>query len=123
MRSGKINFIAIILVLVLIMGGLFLHAFGAYYWDAMQMKEVARNACITFQERDETKGIQRLTQELYQRDIPDYIVEDDCDFIEKMGQHTVHCYWEVEKKWTFTNISRLMVFEVEATRDKHGFVN
>jgi hypothetical protein len=122
-RSGKINFVAVIIVLALIVGGLFLHTFGAYYWDAMHMKEVARNACFTFQERDESKGLQRLTQELYQREIPDYIVEDDCDFIKKHGKHTVRCYWEVEKAWPFTNITRVMAFEVEATRDKHGFID
>ncbi len=123
MRSGKINFIAIILVLGLIFGGVFLHSFGAYYWDAEQMKEVARNACFTYQERDESRGLIRLTQELYQRDIPDYIVEDDCDFHERAGKHTVHCHWEVEKKWPFTNIARVMVFDVEAVRDKHGFID
>ncbi len=99
-----------------------MHTFGPYYWDAMHMKEVARNTCITFQERGEAKGKQRLTQELYQREIPDYIVEDDCDFIEKMGVHTVRCYWEVEQAWPFTDITRILVFDIEASRNQHGFV-
>ncbi len=123
MRAGKINIVGILIVLALIVGGLFLHTFGPYYWDAVNMKEVVRNTSITYQDRGKAKGLERLTQELYQRDIPDYIVEDDCKLSSRGQTFTVTCAWQVEVAWPFTSITRVMDFDVEAKRGAHGFID
>jgi hypothetical protein len=123
MRAGKINIVAILIVLALVVGAAFLHTFGPYYWDAVNMKEVVRNTALTYQDRGREKGLERLTQELYQRDIPDYIVEDDCELESYDRMFTVRCAWSVSVEWPFTSISRVMSFDVQAKRGPNGFVD
>ncbi len=123
MRSGKINIVGILIVLALIVGALFLHAFGPYYWDAVNMKEVVQNTAITYQDRGKGKAGERLTQELYQRDIPDYIRERDCKFSSRGEIFTVRCEWQAEVAWPFTSITRVMSFDIEAKRGPNGWVD
>ncbi len=123
MRAGKINIVGILIILALIIGGVFAYTFGPYYWDSVTMKEVARNTALTYQDRGKAKGLERLTQELYQRDIPDYIVEKDCKFSNRGQTFIVTCAWAVDVSWPFTSISRHMSFEVEAKRGPHGFID
>jgi hypothetical protein len=123
MRAGKINIVAILILVALVIGALFLHTFGPYYWDAINMKEVVRNSALTYQDRGKEKGLERLTQELYQRDIPDYIVEDDCRLENRGEIFTVRCAWTVSQDWPFTSIAREMSFDVEAKRGPSGFID
>ncbi len=123
MRAGKINIVGILIVLALIVGALFLHTFGPYYWDAVNMKEVVQNTAITYQDRGREKGLQRLTQELYQRDIPDYILENDCKLSSERQIFTVRCAWDIQVAWPFTEIYRTMSFDVEARRGPNGWVD
>ncbi len=123
MRAGKINIVGVVLVLALIIGAIFLHTFGPYYWDAVNMKEVAQNPSITYAERGKDRAMDRLTQELYQRDIPDYIVEDDCKLSNRGEVFTVRCAWDVEVAWPFTTVTRVMSFETEAKRGPSGFLD
>jgi hypothetical protein len=121
MRAGRVNVIGILIVLALVVGAVFLHTFGPYYWDAFAMGEVVKNAAITCQDRDEDKGKERLTQELYQRDIPDYIVESDCRIDRRGDTCTVKCAWTVSVEWPLTDVARVMSFEQHATRGPAGF--
>ena len=123
MRAGKINIIGILIVAALIVGGVFLHTFGGYYWDAVNMKEVVRNTSMTYQERGKDRAYDRLTQELYQRDIPAYIVEDFCKMSKRGKIFSVRCTWEVDVAWPFTSVYRHMSFDVEAKRGPTGFVD
>ncbi len=122
MRAGKINIVTVLLVAVVGFAGVFAYTFGPYYLDYMSMDEVARNTALTYSEWGKTKGEQRLTQELYNRDIPDYIVEKDCKFSKKGEEFTVTCIWDVEKNWPFTSKVRAMHFEVSATYGPMGFI-
>ena len=123
MRAGKINVVGILIVLVLVAGAVFVHTFGPYYWDAVNMKEVVRNTSITYQDRGKAKGLERLTQELYTRDIPDYIVETDCKLSSRGQVFTVSCSWAVDVTWPFTSVVRRMEFDVEAKRGPNGFID
>lgn len=123
MRAGKINIMGVILVLALVVGGVFLHTFGPYYWDAVNMREVVQVTAITFQERGKKHAVERLTQELYHRDIPEYIQESHCKLTEHGKIFEVRCAWEVQQAWPFTSIYRTMSFEAEAKRGPSGFID
>ncbi len=123
MRAGKINIVGILLVLALVVGGLYVHAFGPYYWDAVNMDEVVRNVCITYQDRGMNYAKERLTRELYQRDIPDYIQESHCRLSHRGEIFEVDCTWEVQVAWPFTEIYRTMSFQRTAKRGPGGWVD
>lgn len=121
MRSGKVNVIGVLILLALVFGLIFLHTFGPYYWDYIAMGEVVKNTAMTCQERDVAYGEKRLTQELNQHEIPDYLIEDDCKFHRRGDECEVRCAWTVSANWPFTDIAREMSFEVHATRGPHSF--
>ena len=122
MRSGKINVIGVIIVIVLAIAGIWAYTFGPYYWDAVHMKEVVQATCLTFQDRGEPKALGRLTSELYKREIPEYIVEDDCRLDKRRDVYTVTCSYVVEENWPFTSKTQVMEFNIVASRGPHGWI-
>lgn len=121
MRAGKVNVIGVILILALLIGLVFLHTFGPYYWDDISMGEVVKNTALSCQDRDEQAGHVRLTQELAAHEIPTYIEERDCSINRRGEDCTVRCAWTVAVSWPFTDIQRELSFERQATRGPHSF--
>lgn len=123
MRSGKINWIGVIIFLLLAFAGIFIWTFGPYYWDSQKMDSIVRMTVMTWQDLGEMKARKKLDDELYNQDIPDYITPNDCKFTQIGQEYTVSCSWYVEVAWPFTNIYRRMEFERSVTRDPRGFLD
>jgi hypothetical protein len=111
----------VLLILALVVGLVYLHTFGPYYWDSVSMGEVVKNTAMSCQERDEMAGETRLTQELKAHEIPTYIEEGDCNILKRGEDCTVSCAWKVAVSWPVIGVPRELSFEKKATRGPHAF--
>ena len=93
MRSGKINFIGILIVLVGTVGGVWLWRFGPYHYDHWEMNEVVKSAARTWKDLGESHARGRLLDEMKTRDLPTYLTEEMCSFTELGSRKTVTCEW------------------------------
>ncbi len=114
MRRGRVQVMSVILVAGICYGILCAWRFVPYYWDQRVMKEVVKIVGLYWKDLGKNKAVQMLAQEMYNRDVPTYIEEDDCEFREEVGQRRVYCEWTVTDNWPLLGRTRTMHFVVEA---------
>jgi len=83
---------------------LYAWTFLPYYWHYMKMQEVTKSAVLEWDAWDnQARAEEKLADLLDRRSIPDYILPDDCQFLEEPVQiYTVRCAWKVDVYYPFT---------------------
>ena len=102
-----------------------LWTFTPYFRDFWVMKELVKTATLDWHDTDNMgKAKDRLVREMYNREIPDYIYEQDCGFSEEGEMKIVYCYWEVDIYYVpGTDMARTVTFEFTTEIDKHRSIN
>jgi len=119
-RAGRINMIAVVLLLVLASGILLLERFGPYYWDYWKMKEVTKTAALHWKVFSRKAAEEKLRLMLDDKDISEYIEPSYCKFQDKLKRATVFCSWEVDVYYPFSENFRTLDFYTEYTVEMDG---
>ena len=112
-RRGGISFFSLFLIVILAVGVLLVHRFGPYYWDFWQMKEITKTTARTWKMfgRQEAEG--KLATLIEDRGLVDYLDPTFCDLITQNKGVRVHCSWEVDVYYPFSENIRTLAFETE----------
>lgn len=122
-RSGKVNFIGVVMVILLVVGGVWCYTFLPFYWHHRKMNEIVKSAALYWKDLGIDRGKRQLKERLYSDEIPPYISESDCQFNEGHGKtRTVTCEWTVEEKWPVVGHTKRMSFVSESTIHADGVV-
>lgn len=122
MRAGRINLIGIVLAVALIFGGVWAYTFLPYKFDHLQMNECVKGAARSWHQMSVVDAKRRLSDEMYNRDVPDYIQEDMCEFKEEVATKTVRCEWNVIVVWPIVGKEKPLHYVSEATLYSDGRV-
>jgi hypothetical protein len=116
-RTGRISIVNVVFFLCFVAGAVVAYTFSPYYWDYLKMQEVTKSAVLEWDAWDsKPRAVTRLADELERREIPDYILDEDCEFIEEANQtYTVRCAWAVDVYYPFTDKFRTLSFETLET--------
>lgn len=123
MRAGRINVLGILILAVVAVAGAYAWTFGPYYLDHQKMNDVVRATALAWQDRGEDFARQRFQEELVNRDVPTYLNERTCDFIEHAGTYRVSCEWTVQQAWPLIGRIESIEFVSSAARNEHGWVD
>jgi hypothetical protein len=124
-RRGRISLVNVFLLLGLVAAAVLAWTFLPYYWDYMKMQEVTKSAVLEWDAWDERRRAEdKLADLLDRRSIPDYILAEDCQFLEEPDQiYTVRCAWKVDVYYPFTQKFKTLSFETLETVDDQGLIH
>lgn len=95
--------------------------FGPYYVDAWKMEDVAGSAVLSWANYNKGKGEQELARGLRDREIPEYLTPQACDFYEEPEQvKTVDCAWFVDVQIPVVDQARRLKFRVVKSASRDG---
>jgi len=123
MRSGRSNFLNFLLLLASVVGGAWLWRFGPYYWDKQEMDGVVKGAARSWKDMGEGYARNRLSEDMYNRDLPTYLKEEMCRFDEVGAQKIITCEWVVQVAWPVIGKEQTLHFVSTATVNSAGFVD
>ncbi len=112
-RRGGISFFSLFLILILVGGVLLVQRFGPYYWDFWQMKEITKTTARTWKMFGRQEAESKLETMIEDRDLLDYVDPTFCDLIEQNKGVRVHCSWEVDVYYPFSEKIRTLAFRTE----------
>jgi hypothetical protein len=123
-RRGRISLMNVFLFLGLGAAALVGWTFLPYYWHHLKMKEVTKSAVLEWDAYDnKARAEEKLADLLDRRSIPDYILTEDCLFLEEPVEiYTVRCAWRVDVYYPFTKKFKTLSFETLETVDEKGLV-
>ena len=119
-RQGRIDIVKILMFLAFIAGAYSIWAFVPPYWTARKMDEVVTVSILEWRDRNQVKGESMLAHELDKREIPMYIIPEDCEFWEDGKEKHVSCYWAVDVKYPLVDKRTTLEFEVHKYLDASG---
>jgi hypothetical protein len=122
-EQGKVNFIGLVLVVLLLVAGYFAYLFVPYHIDYMNMKEVVTSSSLAWYANDaKTASEKKLDEQLRAKEI-DYITrKDNCDIDESGDMYVVTCSWEVDVYYVPSDYFKTLTYETTAECDKGGSV-
>ena len=83
-------------VFLLLFGPLYPAAyFGPHYWAQLKMEEVAQVTVLAWRDKSEVKARDGVSFEMNDRDVPDYIGVEDCEFVTEGEVKEVTCAWDI----------------------------
>ncbi len=119
-RTGGSNLVTLTLVLLLGASVAVVHRFGPYYWDFWQMKEVTKTTVRTWKIVGRPAGEAKLVAMIDEKGLAEYIDPAFCDFSDFRDVIRVHCSWEVDVYYPFSDKIRTLAFQTEHEEDKDG---
>jgi len=117
LRHGRIDFVKILMGAAFIAGAYLIWAFVPPYWTAKKMDEVVTVVLLDWRDRNLHKAEANLPNELDKREIPMYIIEDDCEFWEEGKEKHLSCFWAVDVKYPLVDKRTTLEFEVHKYLD------
>lgn len=121
-RSGRVNVVTVLLLLVIagVLG--WVKLFGFYYIDFLNMREVVKSSSLEWYAKvSEPAARLRLQQMLETKEI-DYVTIDDCTFTQQGLGMTVGCAWKVDVYYPFTKYYKRLAFDTTAEVNERGVV-
>ena len=112
-RTGRISPFTLILFVVLGISVIFVQRFGPYYWDFWQMKEITKTTARTWKILGRQLADEKLAYMMEERGLSDYIDPSFCDLTNSINGRRVHCSWEVDVYYPFSDTIRTLSFETE----------
>ena len=119
-RRGGISLFSLFLILILVAGVMLVHRFGPYYWDFWQMKEITKTTVRTWKIVGRQAGEDKLVAMIDDKGLAEYIDPAFCDFIDTRNTIRVHCSWEVDVYYPFSENIRTLAFRTEHEEDMDG---
>jgi len=121
-RSGRINILTILLLLIVVAAGEAAWLFGPYYWDYQVMKEITKSSAREWDALGEMKARAKLSHLLAKRGLDDYITERECNFEERGAVKVIDCRWVVDVYYPFTRYYKTLDFSLNTQIDGRGDV-
>ena len=88
-------------------------AFVPHYWVTFKMEEVVTVSILEWRDkRNVDKSKERLAHELEKKEIPLYVLPEDCDWYEEERRRHLACYWAVDVKWPLVSKRTTLEFFV-----------
>lgn len=110
-----------LLLVVLAVGLGWCWLFLPYYIDAWKMEDVAGTAVLSWANINRARGEGVLKHGLKDREIPDYLTPENCDFYEEAdGLKTVDCAWFVDVTIPVADQTRRLQFRVVKSASRDG---
>jgi hypothetical protein len=113
-RRGKINGLAVVLILGAFVAMVFVQRFGPYYWDYWKMKEVTKTAALHWKVYSQKAAVEKLEHMMSAKQFgDDYIEPGFCSWEDFKSEVRVSCYWEVDVEYPFSDKVHTLVFTTE----------
>jgi hypothetical protein len=119
-RAGRISFVTVILLLLIGTSVSVVYRFGPYYWDYWQMKEVTKTAVHTWKVVGRQASEDKLVAMIDDKNLAEYIDPSFCEFSDFRGSIRVHCSWEVDVYYPFSEKIRTLAFQTEHEEEMDG---
>ena len=120
-RTGRINFIAVVLIVAAIAAITFIYRFGPYYWDYWKMKEITKTTALQWKVYSKKAAEEKLRHMVSPSEFgDDYIEADLCHFEDGGKRLTVWCAWEVDVYYPFSENIKTLSFSTEHTESMDG---
>ena len=122
MRSRRGGFSALTLIVGLLVAAttVMVFRFGPYYWDYWQMKEITKSTVRTWKIVGRQAGEDKLVSMIDDKGLAEYIDPAFCDFVDTRSAIRVHCSWEVDVYYPFSESIRTLAFRTEHEEDMDG---
>jgi hypothetical protein len=120
MSTSQYNGVNLAMALALAVGGYYGYKVYPYYRDYFVMKELVQEVALQYKELGIGEARALLSEELDDRGVGLYFVEDYCDFYEKDGWSVVNCRWSVGVPFPFIERKKMLHFEIEEAADRRG---
>ena len=112
-RRGRIDFFKVTLALIVAMAIYWAVAFIPHYWVAAKMDEVVTISILEWRDkRSMAKSKERLERELDKKEIPQYVVPEDCEWSVEEDLRHLDCWWAVDVKWPIVDKRTTLEFYV-----------
>lgn len=98
-RQGRVDLTKTFMLLTALALAYAAWAFLPHFWVERKMDEVVTVTLLEWRDKTRKRSEDRLVKELNDREIPDYILADDCEFYEQGGEKHLECYWAVDVKY------------------------
>lgn len=122
-RQGRIDIAKILMLGAFAAGAYAIWAFIPPYWTSKKMEEVVTVSILEWRDRNQMRAESQLAHELDKREIPMYIMPEDCEFWEEGREKHVSCYWAVDVKYPLIDKRTTLEYEVhqylDADQDLH----
>jgi hypothetical protein len=112
-RSGRISLFSVILILLIAGTVLMVHRFGPYYWDFWQMKEITKTTARTWKVMGRQTADDKLASMIDDRGLVEYLDPSFCDMVDQTRGVRVHCSWEVDVYYPFSETIKTLEFRTE----------
>ena len=111
-RQGEIDLFKLGLLIATVAVVYWGVAFLPHYWVTYKMEEVVTVSTLEWRDKSKAKAQERLARELDKKEIPLYVVPQDCEFYEEQNRRHVDCYWAVDVKWLLIDKRTTLEFYV-----------
>jgi hypothetical protein len=118
-RRGEINVVKILVFLGIFAGLFWSYAFLPHYWTHMEMEEVVQVSLLTWRDKNKARAMETLEHELKKREIPSYIIPEDCEFYEEENRRHMECFWAVDVKYPLIEKRKTLEFVVNKYLDEN----
>ncbi len=119
-RQGKVDLTKVVMLLVVVAAAYAAWAFLPHFWVERKMEEVVQVSLLDWRDRNnQGRAEDRLLRELDKREIPEYILAEDCEFYEQGGERHIECYWAVDIKYPLLDKRTTLEFYCHQYLDKN----
>lgn len=122
LRSGKIDVVKILMVLIVVGSGFYVAVITPHYWIKYKMDEIVQVSLLEWRDRSQAKAQERLLHELDKQEIPTYIIPKDCNIYEEKGERHVRCEWAVNVVFPVINQVQHLEFGAHKYLDAKGLM-
>ena len=109
-RSGKLNIVKILLLLMAVVGSAWGWVIGPHHWHKYKMDEVVTVSLLEWRDKSQKKGEERLVRELDKREIPTYILPSDCRFYVERDEKHLSCFWALSVSFPLVGMPQHLEF-------------
>ena len=99
LRSGKINFVKIFLLLFVGTFGTYAYGWGPHYWCKYKMDQVVQECLLAWRDKSLKKAEELLPRAMDNHEIPQYVLVKDCKLYEDQGERHMRCEWTIQVKF------------------------
>ena len=122
-RQGEVDLFKVGLLIAAVAAVYWGVAFLPHYWVTYKMEEVVTVSTLEWRDKSKDKAQDRLARELDKKEIPLYVLPQDCEFYEEENRRHVDCYWAVDVKWLLVDKRTTLEFYVGKYLDKRDVLH
>ena len=121
-RRGRVDFGKIVMAIVAVGAAYAVWAFLPPYWAERQMDEVVTVTLLDWRDHNRGRAEDGLPLTMDKREIPEYILAEDCEFWEQGGEKHLECYWAVDVKYPLVDKRTTLEFYCHQYLDKNDLL-